>query len=93
MVVATPLDMIARREGVGELLANFAVVLKHRQTWLVALAGLGTSGPLLGFAGLWGVPFLQAAFGGGGEPPLQLSIGSTSSYAIPVVSMKAIVAG
>jgi MFS family permease len=49
--------------GVGELLANFALVLKHRQTWLVALAGLGTSGPLLGFAGLWGVPFLQAAYG------------------------------
>ena len=54
---------LARRGGVGELLANFALVLKHRQTWLVALAGLGTSGPLLGFAGLWGVPFLQAAYG------------------------------
>jgi MFS family permease len=49
--------------GIGELLANFALVLKHRQTWLVAMAGLGTSGPLLGFAGLWGVPFLQAAYG------------------------------
>src|SRR4029450_12179399 len=49
--------------GVGELLANFALVLRHRQTWLVALAGLGTSGRLLGFAGLWGVPFLQAACG------------------------------
>ena len=49
--------------GAGKLLANFGLVLKHRQTWLVALAGLGTSGPLLGFAGLWGVPFLQAAYG------------------------------
>ena len=35
----------------------------HRQTWLIALAGLGTSAPLLGFAGLWGVPFLEAAYG------------------------------
>ena len=49
--------------GVGELFANFALVLRHRQTWLIALAGLGTSGPLLGFAGLWGVPFLQVAYG------------------------------
>ena len=49
--------------GIGELLGNFAIVIKHRQTWLIAFAGLGTSGPLLGFAGLWGVPFLQAAYG------------------------------
>ena len=34
-----------------------------RQTWLIALAGLGTSAPLLGFAGLWGVPFLETAYG------------------------------
>jgi MFS family permease len=49
--------------GVGELLGSFVRVLRHRQTWLIAVAGLGTSGPLLGFAGLWGVPFLQAAYG------------------------------
>jgi MFS family permease len=49
--------------GLRTLFANFGLVLKHRQTWLVAFAGLGTSGPLLGFAGLWGVPFLQAAYG------------------------------
>ena len=49
--------------GIGELLGNFVRVVRHRQTWLIAVAGLGTSGPLLGFAGLWGVPFLQAAYG------------------------------
>ena len=37
--------------------------LRHPQTWLIALAGLGTSSPLLGFAGLWGVPFLETAYG------------------------------
>ena len=49
--------------GLGGVLSNFGVVLKNRQTWLIACAGLGTSGPLLGFAGLWGVPFLQVASG------------------------------
>jgi MFS family permease len=38
-------------------------VLRHRQTWLIALTGLTTSAPLLGFAGLWGVPFFEAAYG------------------------------
>jgi MFS family permease len=49
--------------GIGKLAANFVSVLKHPQTWLIAIAGLGTSGPLLGFAGLWGVPFLQTGYG------------------------------
>jgi MFS family permease len=48
--------------GVGQVLSNLAVILRHRQTWLIALAGLGTSAPLLAFAGLWGVPFLEAAY-------------------------------
>jgi MFS family permease len=38
-------------------------VLRNRQTWLIAIAGLGTTGPLLGFAGLWGVPYLEATQG------------------------------
>jgi MFS family permease len=49
--------------GIGGVLYNFGTVIRHRQTWLIACAGLGTSGPLLGFAGLWGVPFLQVASG------------------------------
>jgi MFS family permease len=49
--------------GVGSALANLGLVLRHRQTWLIALSGLGTSAPLLGFAGLWGVPFLETAYG------------------------------
>lgn len=48
--------------GVGHVLAGLATVVRHRQTWLAALVGLGTSAPLLGFAGLWGVPFLVAVY-------------------------------
>jgi MFS family permease len=49
--------------GVASALVGLGAVVRHPQTWLIALAGLGTSGPLLGFAGLWGVPFLEAAYG------------------------------
>jgi MFS family permease len=49
--------------GLGGMLSGLGVVLRHRQTWLIALAGLGTSAPLLAFAGLWGVPFLETAHG------------------------------
>jgi MFS family permease len=55
-----------RTRGAGDgrqLLAGLAQVARNRQTWLIALAGLGTAGPLLGFAGLWGVPFLTATQG------------------------------
>ena len=43
--------------------SGLGIVLRHRQTWLIALTGLATSAPLLGFAGLWGVPFFEAAYG------------------------------
>jgi MFS family permease len=49
--------------GVGAAFGGLGAVACHPQTWLVALVGLGTSSPLLGFAGLWGVPFLEAAHG------------------------------
>lgn len=49
--------------GIGHVLSSLAIVARSRQTWLIALAGLGTSSPLLGFAGLWGVPFLETAYG------------------------------
>jgi MFS family permease len=49
--------------GIADVLSGLGVVARHPQTWLVALAGLGTSSPLLGFAGLWGVPFLETAYG------------------------------
>lgn len=60
---ATVRDRWRGSGGVGNALSGLGAVLRHRQTWLIALTGLGTSAPLLGFAGLWGVPFLETAYG------------------------------
>ncbi len=49
--------------GIGAVLAGLATVANNRQSWLIAIAGLGASAPLLGFAGLWGVPYLVATQG------------------------------
>ena len=49
--------------GMAVALSGLRKVLRHRQTLLIALTGLGTSAPLLAFAGLWGVPFLETAYG------------------------------
>ena len=59
---ATVRDKWRGKGGIGNVLSGLGVVLRHRQTWLIALTGLATSSPLLGFAGLWGVPFLEAAY-------------------------------
>ena len=60
---ATVRDRWRGSGGIGNALAGLGIVARHPQTWLIALAGLGTSSPLLGFAGLWGVPFLETAYG------------------------------
>lgn len=59
---ATVRDKWRGKGGVGNALAGLGKVIRLPQTWLIALAGLGTSAPLLGFAGLWGVPFLETAY-------------------------------
>lgn len=46
--------------GVGAVFQGLRRVAANRETWLNAVAGLGSTGPLLAFAGLWGVPYLQA---------------------------------
>lgn len=61
--VATVRDRWRGGGGVGAVLSGLGIVARHRQTWLIALAGLGTAAPLLGFASLWGVPFLVTAHG------------------------------
>ena len=38
-------------------------VFRYRNTWLLALAPSGIVGPVLAFAGLWGVPYLSQRFG------------------------------
>jgi MFS family permease len=49
--------------GFAHVLAGLGQVMRNPQTWLIAIAGLGTTGPLLGFAGLWGVPYLVTTHG------------------------------
>ena len=49
--------------GMLGALAGLGAVARHPQTWLIAFAGLATAAPLLGFASLWGVPFIVAAYG------------------------------
>ncbi|WP_440997037.1 MFS transporter [Arhodomonas sp. SL1] len=39
-------------------LQTLLTVLRYRNTWLLTLAPGGVAGPVLAFAGLWGVPFL-----------------------------------
>jgi MFS family permease len=38
-------------------------VLRYRNTWLLSLLTMGLAGPILAFAGLWGVPFLVTHYG------------------------------
>ncbi|MFH1060731.1 MAG: MFS transporter [Pseudomonadota bacterium] len=44
-------------------LAGLKRIFAYRNTWLLCLAPSGQAGPILAFAGLWGVPYLQARFG------------------------------
>jgi MFS family permease len=60
---ATVRDKERGTGGTRQVLAGSLAVARNRQTWLIAIAGLGTAGPLLGFAGLWGVPFLATTQG------------------------------
>ncbi len=45
------------------MLSGLGRVFAYRNTWLLFLAPGGMVGPVLAFAGLWGVPFLQARYG------------------------------
>jgi MFS family permease len=60
---ATVRDRSRGSADLRQLRINAMEVVRNRQTWLIAIAGLGTAGPLLGFAGLWGVPFLAQTQG------------------------------
>lgn len=60
---ATVRDRRRGSGGLGQVLSGLGQVVANRQTWLISIAGLGATGPLLGFGGLWGVPFLSEAYG------------------------------
>ncbi len=60
---ATVRDRPREARSSAPMLAGLGRVVRNRQTWLIAIAGLGTTGPLLGFAGLWGVPYFVTTLG------------------------------
>ena len=45
------------------LLAGLMTVLRYKNVWRLSLAGCGLTGPVLAFAGLWGVPFFTTLHG------------------------------
>lgn len=45
------------------LMEGLKTVLTFKTTWLLSLAPAGMVGPILAFAGLWGVPFLICHYG------------------------------
>ena len=63
MAIAFVRDKTRGSGGLGSVLGGLATVARNPQTWLISLAGLGANGTLLGFGGLWGVPFMGAAHG------------------------------
>lgn len=52
----------AQAAGVGRpMLASLGQVAARRQTWILSLYGAAQAASLLGFASLWGVPYLMQA--------------------------------
>jgi MFS family permease len=49
--------------GFSEVISGLGKVARRKSNWLNALAGLGVTGPLLGFGALWGVPYLEVSLG------------------------------
>ncbi len=49
--------------GRSSALAGLRAVAVNRQTWICALIGFGMAASMLGFGGLWGVPWLQTVHG------------------------------
>jgi len=45
------------------ILDGLKLVASNSQTWLCALIGFGMAGTMLGFGGLWGVPWLNSVHG------------------------------
>ena len=44
------------------LLPSLKQALQQRDVWLVSLVAMAMTGPLLAYGGLWGVPYMMAAF-------------------------------
>jgi MFS family permease len=63
MAWATVRDRQRGAGSAGNIMTGLARVARQPQTWLISLVGLGAGAPLLGFAALWGVPYLGVTHG------------------------------
>ncbi|MGD9802767.1 MAG: MFS transporter [Hyphomicrobiaceae bacterium] len=63
MAFAFVRDRTHRTRSLGGVFSGLKQVLCNPQTWFISIGGLGVNGTLLGFGGLWGVPFMGAAHG------------------------------
>ncbi len=63
MAWATVRDRQRGSGNTGRVLKGLVQVARQPQTWLISLVGLGAGAPLLGFAALWGVPYLGVTHG------------------------------
>jgi sugar phosphate permease len=61
-VYSDPTDQAVKPSLKG-MLSGLGRVFAYRNAWLLLLAPGGMVGPVLAFAGLWGVPYLQARYG------------------------------
>ena len=67
-VLAVALWLVVRDRSPSDvsrhgLLHGLGVAARNPQTWLVAGVGMSLTGPVLAFAGLWGVPWFAATHG------------------------------
>ncbi len=60
-----PLRSAVQKEVAGQpsVFAGLRAVAANRQTWICALIGFGMASSMLGFGGLWGVPWLHTVHG------------------------------
>jgi MFS family permease len=63
MAWATVRDHQRQGGNVGQIFKGLMQVAQQPQTWLISVVGLGAGAPLLGFAALWGVPYLGVTHG------------------------------
>ncbi len=52
-----------RAQSWPDILRTMKGALTRGEVWLIALVAMSMTGPLLAFGGLWGVPYLMAAYG------------------------------
>ncbi len=52
-----------QKQPTAGVLKGLGAVSSNPQTWICALSGFGMAGTMLGFGGLWGVPWLSSAYG------------------------------